>query len=117
MRNLPLHKQQKLPPRVIYPILLLLLLLTMLGSMALGKYSASIPEILEIMWRKLFGLTPTWSGNTEVALFNIRIPRVIAAALVGGALSVSGAVYQGLFRNPMVSPDILGASDGAGFGA
>ena len=47
----------------------------------------------------------------------MRLPRVAAAALVGAALAVSGAAYQGMFRNPMVSPDILGASTGAGFGA
>ena len=50
-------------------------------------------------------------------VLRVRIPRVCAAVLIGGALSVSGAVYQGLFRNPMVSPDILGASAGACFGA
>lgn len=53
----------------------------------------------------------------ETTLFNIRLPRVLAALLVGGGLAVSGAAYQGMFKNPMVSPDILGASAGAGFGA
>jgi iron complex transport system permease protein len=47
----------------------------------------------------------------------VRLPRVLAAVLIGGALSVSGAAFQGLFRNPMASPDILGAYAGAGFGA
>lgn len=50
-------------------------------------------------------------------IFRVRIPRVIAAMLVGGALSISGASFQGLFRNPLVSPHILGVSAGAGFGA
>ena len=45
------------------------------------------------------------------------LPRIVAAVLIGAALAVAGAVYQGLFKNPMVSPDILGASSGAGFGA
>jgi iron complex transport system permease protein len=48
---------------------------------------------------------------------NVRLPRVVAAAVIGAALSTAGASYQGMFRNPMVSPDILGASTGAGFGA
>ena len=50
-------------------------------------------------------------------LVRIRLPRVLAASLVGAALSAAGATYQGVFRNPMVSPDLLGASSGAGFGA
>src|SRR5690606_15358191 len=50
-------------------------------------------------------------------VFEIRIPRIIAAILVGAALSVSGAAYQGIFKNPLVSPDIIGASSGAGLGA
>jgi iron complex transport system permease protein len=53
----------------------------------------------------------------DTIIFNIRIPRILAAILVGAALSTSGAAYQGIFKNPLVSPDILGASAGAGFGA
>lgn len=53
---------------------------------------------------------------TNIVL-NVRLPRVVAALLIGAALAISGASYQGLFRNPMVSPDILGASAGASFGA
>ena len=55
--------------------------------------------------------------SDDKVVFAVRLPRVAAAALVGAALAVSGAAYQGMFRNPMVSPDILGASTGAGFGA
>ena len=50
-------------------------------------------------------------------VINIRLPRILAALLVGAALSTAGAAYQGMFQNPLVSPDILGASAGAGFGA
>jgi len=50
-------------------------------------------------------------------LFQIRLPRIVAAMMVGAALSTSGAAYQGMFRNPLVSPDILGVSAGASFGA
>lgn len=61
------------------------------------------------------------SGADAVRAFTvmvrIRLPRILAAVLVGAALSVAGATYQGVFRNPMVSPDLLGASSGAGFGA
>ncbi len=61
------------------------------------------------------------SGTVDFAaysvLINIRLPRILAALLVGAALSTAGAAYQGMFQNPLVSPDILGASAGAGFGA
>ena len=53
----------------------------------------------------------------RTVLFQIRFPRIVCATAIGAALSLSGASYQGIFRNPMVSPDILGASSGAGFGA
>ncbi|MDR0874339.1 MAG: iron ABC transporter permease, partial [Prevotellaceae bacterium] len=56
-------------------------------------------------------------GNVPVLIAQVRLPRILGALLTGGALAVSGAAYQGLFRNPMVSPDILGVSSGAGFGA
>jgi iron complex transport system permease protein len=59
----------------------------------------------------------TWSASEETVLFRIRLPRVIAAMLVGGGLALAGASFQGLFRNPLVSPDILGVAAGAGFGA
>ena len=53
----------------------------------------------------------------ELIIFQVRLPRILAAILVGAALSVAGASFQGLFRNPLVSPDKLGVSAGAGFGA
>ena len=59
----------------------------------------------------------TWQVRAQAVVLNVRLPRVAAAALVGAALSTAGCAYQGMFRNPMVSPDLLGASTGAGFGA
>ena len=53
----------------------------------------------------------------HTVVFQIRLPRIIAAALVGGGLSLAGCSLQGLFKNPLVSPDILGVASGAGFGA
>jgi iron complex transport system permease protein len=61
--------------------------------------------------------TGTWDFAIYSVLFNIRLPRICAAIFVGVALSTAGAAYQGMFQNPLVSPDILGASTGAGFGA
>lgn len=98
-------------------ILLIMPIVAFFISFTLGRYAISIPEILDIFYAKLFGLKSTWPETVETVIFNVRIPRIVAAMLVGASLSVSGATYQGLFKNPMVSPDILGASAGAGFGA
>lgn len=89
----------------------------LIGSLALGRFPVSLPEILRLFSARLFDSTTDLSGPAATILFDVRVPRILAAALIGAALALSGAAYQGLFRNPMVSPDLLGASAGAGFGA
>lgn len=81
-------------------------------SFTVGRYSIPAGDLL----RYLFTGEYT-DENLPILIMQIRLPRILIAVLAGGALSVSGAAYQGLFRNPMVSPDILGVSMGAGFGA
>ena len=66
---------------------------------------------------RVIPVTPDWPSQVETVLFNVRLPRVLMAALIGAGLAAAGAAYQGIFKNPMVSPDVLGASSGAGFGA
>ena len=61
--------------------------------------------------------TRSWQASSEVILFQIRLPRVLLAGLVGAALALSGSTLQGLFRNPMASPFVLGISAGASLGA
>lgn len=92
-------------------------LAVLLGSLLLGRYALSPGQLLHMLWTKVTGGAADWPLSDDKVVFAVRLPRVAAAALVGAALSVSGAAYQGMFRNPMVSPDILGASTGAGFGA
>jgi len=95
------------------------------GSFVIGRYGVPLGTVVRIFAARLvelvsFGaLQPqgTWTGAEASVVLNIRLPRVLCAALVGAALSAAGAAYQGMFRNPMVSPDLLGASTGAGFGA
>jgi len=96
-------------------VLTFLLIVTALVAAGIGPYRIPPQEVLAALWRRVFGgaIDPT----VETVLFRIRLPRVLAAMLVGAALSVAGAAYQSLFRNPLVSPDILGVSTGAGFGA
>lgn len=86
-------------------------------SFATGKYPISPTELLHVFFGKLTGASKDWTNEVELVIFKIRMPRVLAGAIIGAGLSAAGAAYQGLFRNPMVSPDVLGASAGAGFGA
>jgi len=87
------------------------------ASFATGKYPISPGELLRVLSGKLMGSAADWTSQAELVIFKIRMPRVLAGILIGAGLSAAGAAYQGLFRNPMVSPDVLGASAGAGFGA
>ena len=98
-------------------IVVLLLIATMLISFNVGRYSVSIDNVIKILFKDVFHFERTWQDVYETIVWNVRMPRIIAAVLVGAALAVAGATYQGLFRNPMVSPDILGASAGASVGA
>ena len=103
-------------PRVIV-ILTVLLLAAAVGSAALGRYPISLREIFGILGEKLFHIAPFWTPTQASLLLVHRLPRIALACLVGCCLSAAGASYQGVFQNPMASPDILGASSGAAFGA
>ena len=92
-------------------------LAVLLGSLLVGRYALSPGQLVHMLWTRISGGVADWPISDDKVVFAVRLPRVAAAALVGAALAVSGAAYQGMFRNPMVSPDILGASTGAGFGA
>ncbi len=65
----------------------------------------------------LIDITPSWSRGFETIILYVRLPRIIMAGLVGAALSVAGAAYQGLFRNPLADPYLIGVASGAGLGA
>lgn len=86
-------------------------------SFSIGRFAISPIQVVRILLSKIFPLEQTWTRQMEIVMLNVRLPRIIAAGLIGAALSASGCVYQGIFKNPMVSPDILGSSAGAGFGA
>jgi len=98
-----------------------LVLLACVALLALAWGSSAIPPgtIFAIIWRRLFGAaaSPAWPASWETVILQIRLPRVILAALAGAALSQAGAVYQGLFRNPLADPYLIGVSSGAGLGA
>ncbi|MDI9480666.1 MAG: iron ABC transporter permease [Bacillota bacterium] len=98
-------------------ILLFVLLIIFIFSFALGRYPVAPGELLRVLIAQVVPLEATWNDTVETVIFQVRLPRIFAAILVGAALSAAGAAYQGMFKNPLVSPDILGASAGAGFGA
>ena len=95
----------------------LFFLLVFVLSLGFGRYMVPANQVLNIIVGKIFGTPITASPAAIDVVINIRFLRIVAAAMVGGALSIAGATYQGLFRNPIVSPNLLGASSGAGFGA
>ena len=99
----------------IVALLALALLAAMLAGSMVGPYPIPAGDVIGALLARLRG--DTYSPHIDTILFQIRLPRVLAAALVGAALAAAGASYQTLFRNPLVSPDILGVSAGAGFGA
>lgn len=84
-------------------------------SMTVGKFDAGLADLLAQI-KAMLGGAPA-DETVATVFWNIRLPRVVAGLAVGAALAAAGATYQGLFRNPLVSPDILGVSAGASFGA
>lgn len=104
--------------RYLLPGLLVLLALTMLAATAIGAVSVPLRDTLRIILAHCGWKTAgTFTKAQDSIIFFVRLPRVVAAALVGMALAVSGAAMQGMFRNPMADPGILGVSSGAGLGA
>jgi iron complex transport system permease protein len=101
---------------VLAALLALLVALAVL-SIGLGRVSIAPDRVIAILLSKVAPVTQDWSNADELIVMNVRLPRICAAMLVGAALAAAGAGYQNLFRNPIVSPDILGVSAGAGFGA
>lgn len=103
-------------------LLTVVLIVCTLVSFVFGHYPVPFSELCGILANKFLsifglGIEPFWDGNMEIAVWNVRLPRVLMSVLVGACLSAAGAAYQGVFQNPMAAPDVLGASAGAGFGA
>ena len=101
----------------LYVIFCLAPVICLLLSLCVGRYPLGITEVFSAL-----GDTPLFSAHTasdisHTIVWEIRLPRAILGAMVGACLAVSGAAFQGLFRNPLVSSGILGVSSGAGFGA
>ncbi len=98
---------------------LFLLIVAIVLSAAIGAVSIPPLEVARMLIGKLpfVQISPTWLDTYETILFDIRLPRTLLILLAGAALSGSGAAYQGLFRNPLADPYIIGVASGAGLGA
>ncbi|MBT3313184.1 MAG: iron ABC transporter permease [Anaerolineae bacterium] len=96
-----------------------LLLISFLFSIALGAVFIPPQTILRILAAQLpgFNIMPDWSNSFAAIILAIRLPHTILVALTGAALASSGAAYQGLFRNPLADPYLIGVASGAGLGA
>jgi len=97
-------------------LLSLLLFFGVLLSLSLGRYSNDPSKVLNVLFARL-GANVNVDPAMESIIFNVRLPRILASVMIGAMLSLSGAVYQSVFRNPLVSPDLLGVSSGAAVGA
>lgn len=105
--------------RIMCIMLLFMIIAVALFSLGLGRFSKiSINDIPKILLYQLIpSIEKTWSTTDESVLLNLRLPRIIAAIVVGASLAISGASYQALFANPVASSDTLGVTASAAFGA
>ena len=86
-------------------------------SLGVGSFPVSPGDVVRVLWAAMTGGESGVADNVRAVVLQIRGPRVLAALAVGAALATAGAAYQNLFRNPLVSPDILGVSGGCALGA
>lgn len=98
-------------------VLLAVLVAVYLWSFVLGTVDITVGQVVDILRAQIANVPPYWEDVTEQIVTTVRFPQITLSVLIGGALAVSGASYQTVFKNPMVSSDILGVSAGAGFGA
>lgn len=103
--------------KTIVVLLTLLLVLIIIIATAIGSTNISPDIVTKILLYKFISIEKTWTTSQEVIIMDIRLPRVLLGALVGAALSTAGCAMQGLLKNPMADPYIIGISSGAAVGA
>lgn len=105
-------------PLLAWTLAALALLAVLLWAFAAGKFPIAPGQLLQAVGARLSGGSAVLAEDpVQTVLWRIRLPRILAGLAIGAVLSASGAAYQHMFRNPLVSPDILGVSAGAGLGA
>ena len=100
----------------LWGILLVLLGLSILVSLGIGRFGVPIGNVAGILLGNVLPIEPNWKPVEERVVELIRMPRILIAGLAGAGLAVAGAALQGVFRNPLVGPQIIGVSSGAAFG-
>lgn len=113
---------KKLKNRSFYAIgldllLVAILLLVIVFALCSGKYHITPKESIDVILSEIFGKQGSYSEMTRNVVMGLRVPRILASVLCGMMLSMSGVTYQGIFKNPLISPDFLGVSSGACVGA
>ncbi len=103
--------------KLVSTLLIICTALIFIISLGIGRYNVPVESVIKILLSKLVTIQQDWSPTMSIVVLQIRLPRLIMVALVGGALAISGATFQATLKNPLVSSDILGVSAGAGFGA
>jgi len=102
------------------PVMLVMcvgLLVVLMLSLCVGRYPVAPGTVARVLISRFVSIEHTWDPTIDTVIWQVRMPRMLAAALVGAILACGGAVFQSLFHNPLVSPYVLGVSSGAGFGA
>lgn len=115
--ELTLREKQKKRTRLKVGLLALVLIVLFIGSFNFGRYEIPLDKAAKIFLSTVVPVDKIWDPSEESVVLFIRFPRILAGVLIGGALALAGASYQAVFKNPLVSPDILGASAGASLGA
>ena len=98
-------------------LLSMMLVVSALAALCLGRYKIAPGEIVQVIASKILPVEQTWKNGVETVIFQVRLPRIFAGFMVGAGLALSGASLQAMFRNPLVSSQILGVASGSGFGA
>ncbi len=110
------HARHGLAPATLI-ILIVAPLVLFFASLCIGRYPVLPGDTFHILLSRFVQMDPAWQETAETVILKVRLPRVLMAMLLGAGLSIAGASFQGIFRNPLVGPSILGVSQGAGFGA
>ncbi len=93
------------------------LAVALLIGLLVGPVHLGAVNVVRATFAHVFGFRSPLSGSDDAILWQLRLPRVLLGAIVGGTLAAAGAAYQGVFRNPLADPYLLGAAAGAGLGA
>ncbi len=117
MRHSMIIKNNRLANNGILVFTIILTACLSIAAVCIGQYSMGINDVFNILTQGIFKAGYAVPSTMEMVVYRVRLPRIAAAILVGAGLSLSGATYQGVFRNPLVSPDLLGVSAGSCVGA